>query len=35
MNILNLQSLKRIKGQENDTDYLITTIENPETIVCI
>lgn len=31
MDILNLQTLKAIKIQENDTDYLITAEESPTT----
>lgn len=34
MDILNLQNLKAINIQENDTDYLITAKEMPTTIAC-
>ncbi len=34
MDTLNLQTLKAIKIQENDTDYLITAEENPTAIAC-
>lgn len=34
MDILNLQDLKAIKIQENDTDYLITAEEKPTKVIC-
>lgn len=34
MDILNLQALKAVNIQENDTDYLITAEETPDVIAC-